>query len=78
MENIDVFFKEELNDYSRKVILDIIRDGEKYTKEREEVVLNRFSIEISFIEKKVIIYDDIFTEDEPLELSLDELLVYLK
>ncbi|MEM7110014.1 MAG: hypothetical protein AAF519_17435 [Bacteroidota bacterium] len=78
MVTIDSFLEEELNDHSRKVILAAIQDGEKSLKEKEEIVFNRFSLDISFAHRKVSVYDDVFSEDEPLELSLEDFIEYVK
>ena len=44
MVTINSFIEEELNEHSRKVILDTIQEGEKSHKEKEEIVFNRFSL----------------------------------
>ena len=77
MITIDSFLEEELNDHSRKVILDTIQDGEKSSKDKEEIVFNRFSLDISFSDKRVLVYDDVFSEDAPLELSLKDFIQYI-
>ncbi|MDD3079699.1 MAG: hypothetical protein PHH37_11435 [Paludibacter sp.] len=78
MVTIENFIKEELNEYSRKVILDCIRNGENSLKEKEEIEFNRYSLEILFSEKKVIIYDDVFSENEPLEIELNNFTISIK
>ena len=78
MVTIENFLKEELNEHSRKVILETVQEGEKSLKEKEEIVFNRFSIEIDFSEKKVLIYDDVFSEDEPVEVQLSEFIENIK
>ena len=77
MATIDSFIEEELNDHSRKVILDTIQEGEKSSKSKEEIVFNRFSLDISFSDRKVWVYDDVFSEDAPLELSLEDFIQYV-
>ena len=72
MVTIENFIKEEINELSLKVIMDSIRSGENSLKEKDEIVFNRYSLEIDFSEKKVLIYDDVFSEDEPLELMLND------
>lgn len=78
MVTIENFIIEELNEHSLKVILDSIKSGEDSIKEKDEIVFNRYSLEIDFSEKKVKIYDDIFSEKEPLELMLNDFITLIK
>lgn len=72
MVTLDSFIQEELNDYTRGVILSALREGKQSNKEKNELVFNKYSLDILFSENQVIIYDDVFTEDEPLEIGLDD------
>ena len=66
------FIKEELNNHTKVIILTAIRDGRKSQKYKDELIFNKYSVEIIFPENSVTIYDDVFAEDEPLKLCLDE------
>ena len=78
MVTIESFLEEEINECSRKVILGAIRNGRKFSKEKEEIIFNRFSVEISFLDGKVSVYDNVFSEDEPLEMRLEDFVRYIK
>ncbi len=71
---LNSFIEEELNGHTKNVILTAIRDGRKSQKHKDELIFNKYSLEIVFAENRVTIYDDVFKEDEPLELYLDEFL----
>ncbi len=78
MVSIGNFLREELNDYSRKIILTTIKNMEESMKDHEELIFNRFSLDISFREQKVSIYNDIFSEDEPLILDINDFVNYIQ
>jgi hypothetical protein len=71
------FIKEEVNDYIKSVILETIKNGKTCNKAYDELVFNRYSLELDFIEEKVTIYDDIFSEDESLSIQLAHFLEVL-
>jgi len=72
MVTLDSFIQEELNDHARGVILSALREGKHSNKEKDQLVFNKYSLDILFSENQVIIYDDVFPEDEPLEIGLDD------
>jgi hypothetical protein len=71
------FIKEEVNDYIKNKILETIKKGKACNKAYDEFIFNRYSLEIDYTEEKVIIYDDIYSEDEPLSIPLAHLLEVL-
>ncbi len=71
MVTLTGFLGEELNSHTRDVILNTIHDGRKFRRYKVELTFNRYSLEIIFPEDRVTVYDDVFTEDEPLILCLD-------
>ncbi|MEK6153604.1 hypothetical protein WIW50_10110 [Flavobacteriaceae bacterium 3-367] len=77
MITFEKFLKEEVNDYIKDLILKSIKQGKIENKFREELIFNRYSLEFLFEESKVIIYDDVFSEDKPLELELDKFVTVL-
>jgi hypothetical protein len=72
MVTILQFIKEELNDHVRNVILRCIEQGRLNGKVIEELVFNKYSLEFSFQEDSMIIYDDVFSEDLPLNVKIEE------
>lgn len=74
---LNSFIEEELNSHTKSVILSTIYEGQKAKKQKDELIFNKYSLEITFLENKVTIYDDIFTEDVPLTISLDDFVVKL-
>jgi hypothetical protein len=72
MVTILQFIKEELNDHVRNVILRCIEQGRLNGKVKEELVFNKYSLEFSFQEDSMIIYDDVFSEDLPLNVKIEE------
>ena len=74
MVTLNSFIREELNSHTKDVILKAIQKGRKFQKYKDELIFNKYSVEIVFSENQVIIYDDVFTEDEPLKICLDEFL----
>lgn len=72
MVTLEAFIREEVNNHIREVILASIEQGKNQNKSKDELVFNRYSLEFFFQESSLIIYDDIFPEDEPLKLSLYE------
>lgn len=77
MVKLNSFIEEEVNSHTKSVILSTIYKGQKTKKQKDELIFNKYSLEISFLENKVTIYDDIFTEDVPLTVSLDDFVVKL-
>ncbi|MBX2827817.1 MAG: hypothetical protein KTR22_06625 [Flavobacteriaceae bacterium] len=72
MIEIDNFIKEELNDYSRDLILSTINSGKRNNKTKEILIFNRYSLEFLFKEKTVFIYDDIYPDYGHKKLNFDE------
>ncbi|MCE2503576.1 MAG: hypothetical protein J4G05_05930 [Chlorobi bacterium] len=69
---LNSFVGEEINSYTKDVILSTIREGKQSQKYKAELIFNRYSLEFLFPENCVIIYDDVFSEDAPLKLWLDD------
>ncbi|WP_066440676.1 hypothetical protein [Chryseobacterium sp. CCH4-E10] len=74
MITIKDFIAEEVNNNIRNAILITIEQGKALNKYNDELVFNRYSLEFLFQQNVVIIYDDIFTEYDPLKITLDEFL----
>lgn len=74
MITIKDFIAEEVNNNIRNAILITIEQGKALNKYNDELVCNRYSLEFLFQQNVVIIYDDIFTEYDPLKITLDEFL----
>lgn len=74
MITITDFIAEEVNNTIRNTILTAIKQGKALNKYKDELVFNRYSLEFFFQHDLVVIYDDIFTEDDPLKITLDEFL----
>ncbi len=74
MISIKDFIAEEVNNNIRNTILITIKQGKALNKYKNELVFNRYSLEFFFQQNVVIIYDDIFTEKDPLKITLDEFL----
>ncbi len=75
MISIKDFIAEEVNNNIRNTILITIKQGKALNKYKNELVFNRYSLEFFFFQQNVvIIYDDIFTEKDPLKITLDEFL----
>jgi hypothetical protein len=73
MITINDFIEEELNKEIQNSILETINNSIKQEKKKEELIFNRYSLEIYFSNNEVFIYDDIFSEDNPpLKISLDK------
>ena len=64
------FLAEELNNQTKDLILKTIRVGLSTEKFKDELIFNRYSLEILFGENQIIIYDDVYEEDEPLKINL--------
>lgn len=74
MTTIKDFIAEEINNNTRNIILITVKQGKALNKYKDELVFNRYSLEFFFQQDLVIIYDDIFTEYDPLKITLDEFL----
>ncbi|SMP29230.1 hypothetical protein [Chryseobacterium profundimaris] len=74
MTTIKNFIAEEINNNTRNIILITVEQGKALNKYKDELVFNRYSLEFFFQQDLVIIYDDIFTEYDPLKITLDEFL----
>lgn len=74
MTIIKDFIAEEINNNTRNIILITVKQGKALNKYKDELVFNRYSLEFFFQQDLVIIYDDIFTEYDPLKITLDEFL----
>ncbi|MEO0898675.1 MAG: hypothetical protein AAFY71_19840 [Bacteroidota bacterium] len=71
--SIESFIEEELDNLTKKNLLDKISNGKLNSLKSQQIVFNRFIIEIKFSEKRVVIIDDAFFEETiPLELSLSD------
>lgn len=73
---IDNFIKEEINEHTKKLILDKIKN--KGNNEKEELIFNKYSLEINFLKNIIVIYDDVFSEDLPLKICLEDFVIHLK
>ncbi|MCD9586203.1 hypothetical protein [Tenacibaculum maritimum] len=73
---IDDFIKEEINNYTKKIILNKIENKGK--KQEEELIFNKYSLEMNFSKNIVVIYDDVFSEDLPLKICLKDFIRHLK
>ena len=71
MVTLSEFIKEEVNDHIKNVILETIKEGKASNKTNDELVFNRYSLELDFTKEKVTIYDDVFSEDESLSIQLE-------
>lgn len=74
MTTIKDFIAEEINNNTRNIILINVKQGKALNKYKDELVFNRYSLEFFFQHDLVVIYDDIFTEDDALKITLDEFL----
>lgn len=74
MVTLKEFIEEEVNGHIRDVILRSIEQGKLGNKAKDELVFNRYSLELYFPEGQVTIYDDVFSEDEPLSLRMEDFL----
>ncbi|WP_370900945.1 hypothetical protein [Chryseobacterium gossypii] len=68
------FIKEEINDHTKTVILSTINEGKLYNKVKDELIFNRYSIQFLFPKNQIIIYDDIFPEEDSLHIDIDDFL----
>ena len=78
MVTLKEFIEEEVNDHIRDVILRSIEQGKLDNKDKDELVFNRYSLEMHFPEDTVTIYDDVFSEDKPLSLRIEVFLKAIK
>lgn len=72
MVKISDFIKEEINHFTANLIIEKVDLGKKSGKCQEEIIFNRYSLEIYFLKNIVLIYDDIFNEEEELSLDLEK------
>ena len=71
MITLSDFINEEINCHNYKLILEKIFEGKQRGMFKEEVIFNRYSVEIFFKNEVAIISDDIFYEEEELSIKLD-------
>lgn len=68
------FIKEEVNKHTKEVIFRSIEAENSGNKAKIDLIFNKYSLEILFSEGKVVIFDDVFTEDQPLSLKIEDFL----
>jgi hypothetical protein len=74
MVTLSEFIKEEVNDHIKNEILKTIKRGKACNKTNDELVFNRYSLELDFTEEKVTIYDDVFSEEGSFSMQLKHFL----
>lgn len=77
MININHFLDLELTNHNKELILNLLKIGQDSPKEKDELIFNKYSVEIDFLEKIVTIYDDVFPEDGSLELSISDFVMHI-
>ena len=72
------FAKTELNDHIKNIVYRNIIEGLMKERVSSEIVLNRYSVTMNFVDEQVTIIDDVFSEEEELQLSLREFFTIIR
>ena len=78
MVNIQEFAKTELSDHIKSIVYQSIIEGLMKERISSEIVLNRYSVTMNFVNGQVTILDDVFSEEEELQLSLREFFMIIR
>ena len=71
---LNTFLSIELNETTKKWLLDKIRYLKESSVDSEEIIFNVFSVVINTQKNEVVICNDVVAEDSPMTLTLDDFL----
>lgn len=78
MVTLSEFVEEEVDEHIKHVILETINEGKVNDKAEDELVFNRYILQIDFRSEMVTIFDDVFCDSESLSVKLEDFLELLE